>query len=83
MVEAVSERESVKASVLQSLDTVRVGLKERDSAENTHCGRCVRVLISLRIVQAVSKDCILASNTSSISITRLAAATSRPDKVVS
>ena len=35
-----------------------------------------------KLDQAVNKDAILATNTSSISITRIAAATKRPDKVV-
>ena len=52
VIEAVVEREDVKAAVFRELDGV------------------------------VSEGAVLASNTSSISITRLAAATGRPDRVI-
>mgnify|MGYP001271980281 CR=1 FL=1 len=42
----------------------------------------VKFAIFRELDQAVGEDCILASNTSSISITAIAAQTSRPDKVI-
>ena len=42
----------------------------------------VKLLIFKQIDEAAPKDCILASNTSSISITKIAAATKRPEKVI-
>jgi 3-hydroxybutyryl-CoA dehydrogenase len=42
----------------------------------------VKVKIFKAIDEAAPADCILASNTSSISITKIAAATSRPEKVI-
>ena len=42
----------------------------------------VKLSIFKQIDEAAPKDCILASNTSSISITKIAAATKRPEKVI-
>ncbi|HEX9602009.1 MAG TPA: 3-hydroxybutyryl-CoA dehydrogenase [Mariniflexile sp.] len=42
----------------------------------------LKLNIFKQLDEACAKDCILATNTSSISITHIAAATSRPDKVI-
>ncbi|MEN3324577.1 3-hydroxybutyryl-CoA dehydrogenase [Mariniflexile soesokkakense] len=42
----------------------------------------LKLNIFKQLDQACNEDCILATNTSSISITQIAAATSRPDKVI-
>lgn len=77
--------EEVKSSTLKNI-TLRnsmAGIKESDlvveaATENTE----LKLSIFKQIDEAAPAGCILASNTSSISITKIAAATSRPESVI-
>jgi 3-hydroxybutyryl-CoA dehydrogenase len=58
-------------------------LKEADIViEAVSENETLKMKIFRELDEITQKDCVLASNTSSIPITRLAAATSRPDKVI-
>lgn len=77
--------EEVKARALSSITTMTsfAGLKESQlvveaATENTE----LKLSIFKQIDEVAPEGCILASNTSSISITKIAAATRRPDHVI-
>jgi 3-hydroxybutyryl-CoA dehydrogenase len=77
--------EEVKASTLKNLILMNsmAGIKESDlvveaATENTE----LKLSIFKQIDEIAPQGCILASNTSSISITKIAAATSRPESVI-
>lgn len=77
--------EDMKASTLKNITlmTSMAGIKESDlvveaATENIE----LKLSIFKQIDEAAPEGCILASNTSSISITKIAAATSRPDSVI-
>jgi 3-hydroxybutyryl-CoA dehydrogenase len=77
--------EEQKASTLQQITTWTsfAGLKDADlvieaATENTE----LKLSIFKQMDEAAPAGCILATNTSSISITRIAAATKRPEKVI-
>jgi 3-hydroxybutyryl-CoA dehydrogenase len=82
--ELISEQD--KAATLSRLTTytdMKSGVAERElvveaATENVE----LKLKIFSDLDAASDADCILATNTSSISITQIAAATSRPDKVV-
>jgi 3-hydroxybutyryl-CoA dehydrogenase len=75
-----------KEKTLQNINTVtglEEGIKEADlvveaATENTE----LKLRIFKQMDQHAPAGCILASNTSSISITRIAAATNRPERVI-
>lgn len=77
--------EEVKARALSNITTMTsfAGLKESQlvveaATENTE----LKLSIFKQIDEVAPEGCILASNTSSISITKIAAATRRPDHVI-
>src|SRR5689334_13470315 len=77
--------EEIKASTLGNITLMNsmAGIKESDlvveaATENTD----LKLSIFKQIDEAAPAGCILASNTSSISITKIAAATSRPESVI-
>ncbi len=78
--------EEIKATSLKSIQTntsLAAGVKEADlvieaATENVD----LKLNIFKQIDEHASPDCILATNTSSISITKIAAVTSRPEKVI-
>jgi len=77
--------EEIKAQTLASISTMEsfAGLKESQlvveaATENTE----LKLSIFKQIDDLAPEGCILASNTSSISITRIAAVTKRPDQVI-
>jgi 3-hydroxybutyryl-CoA dehydrogenase len=77
--------EEVKANTLKNIKLMNsmAGIKDSDlvieaATENTE----LKLSIFKQIDEAAPAGCILASNTSSISITRIAAATSRPESVI-
>ena len=82
--EKISEAE--KTSTLENISTftrISEGVKETDlvveaATENVD----LKLKIFKQLDEACGKDTILASNTSSISITQIAAVTNRPDKVI-
>lgn len=68
---------------LSTLTTISEGVKEAElvieaATENID----LKLNIFKQLDEAAPAECILASNTSSISITKIAAATNRPDKVI-
>ena len=75
-----------KASTLQNIacfTSIELGVKEADLAiEAATENSAVKKTIFSTIDQYAPAACILASNTSSISIAQLASATQRPDKVI-
>ena len=78
--------EAVKDSTISNLKTfqnIREGVKGAElvveaATENTE----LKISIFKEVDAAADPNCILASNTSSISITKIASATSRPEKVI-
>jgi 3-hydroxybutyryl-CoA dehydrogenase len=77
--------EEIKASTLKNVITMTsmAGIKESQliveaATENTD----LKLSIFKQIDEAAPEGCILASNTSSISITKIAAVTSRPESVI-
>jgi 3-hydroxybutyryl-CoA dehydrogenase len=77
--------EEIKSSTLANITLMNsmAGIRESDlvveaATENTD----LKLSIFKQIDEAAPAGCILASNTSSISITKIAAATSRPESVV-
>jgi 3-hydroxybutyryl-CoA dehydrogenase len=77
--------EEVKASTLKNITLMNsmAGINESDlvveaATENTE----LKLSIFKQIDEVAPAGCILASNTSSISITKIAAATSRPESVI-
>lgn len=76
----------VMKSTLANLSTSTDLLKAVSDAQLVVEAATERVDLKLKIFQDLDKaapsDCILATNTSSISITKIAAITSRPDKVI-
>lgn len=78
--------EEIKNSTLQNIETVneiQKGVSDADlvveaATENID----LKLKIFSQLDQFAKPACILASNTSSISITKIAAATKRPDKVI-
>ena len=76
----------VKESALKNISTftsMEAGVKDAElvveaATENVE----LKLNIFSQLNEYTSKDCILASNTSSISITKIAAATSRPEQVI-
>jgi len=77
--------EEVKASTLKNITLMNsmAGIKDSDlvveaATENTD----LKLSIFKQIDEIAPQGCILASNTSSISITKIAAATSRPESVI-
>ncbi|MEQ9289723.1 MAG: 3-hydroxybutyryl-CoA dehydrogenase [Cyclobacteriaceae bacterium] len=78
--------EEVKQSTLSNISTftdITSGVQQADlvvEAATENLG--LKLDIFRQIDQASPDNCILASNTSSISITKIAAATQRPDKVI-
>jgi 3-hydroxybutyryl-CoA dehydrogenase len=77
--------EDIKASTLKNITlmTSMAGIKESNlvveaATENIE----LKLSIFKQIDEAAPEGCILASNTSSISLTKIAAATSRPDSVI-
>lgn len=68
---------------ITTINSIEEGVKNAEvvveaATENTE----LKLKIFQQIDKAAPADCILATNTSSISITKIAAATSRPDKVI-
>src|SRR5690348_7123566 len=77
--------EEIKAATLKNITLMNsmAGIKESDlvveaATENTD----LKLSIFKQIDEVAPAGCILASNTSSISITKIAAATSRPESVI-
>lgn len=78
--------EEIKNSTLQNIEAVneiRIGVSDADlvieaATENID----LKLKIFAQLDEFAKPGCILASNTSSISITKIAAATKRPDKVI-
>lgn len=78
--------EEIKNSTLQNIETVneiQKGVSDADlvveaATENID----LKLKIFSQLDQFAKPECILASNTSSISITKIAAVTKRPDKVI-
>ena len=78
--------EAVKDSTISNLKTfqnIREGVKGAElvveaATENTE----LKISIFKEVDAAADPNCILATNTSSISITKIASATSRPEKVI-
>jgi len=79
-------RKELKEETLQNITTAtsveegvkNAGLVVEAATENTD----LKLKIFSQIDQAAPADCILATNTSSISITKIAAVTRRPEKVI-
>lgn len=82
--EKISEED--KSSCLAKITTLtdlKEGVSSADLVVEAATERVdLKLNIFKQIDDAAPKDCILASNTSSISITKIAAATERPDKVI-
>lgn len=78
--------EEVKQSTLTNISTftdIPTGVQQADLVvEAATENLALKLDIFRQIDKASPVDCILASNTSSISITKIAAATQRPDKVI-
>lgn len=78
--------EEGKISSLQNITThtsIEEGVKEADLViEAATENEAIKVAIFKQIDEAAPANCILASNTSSISITKIAAATKRPQQVI-
>ena len=78
--------ETQKQSSLDNITTfsdLSSGVKDADLVvEAASENELLKLKIFKQLDEAVSSNCILASNTSSISITKIAAATSRPGKVI-
>jgi 3-hydroxybutyryl-CoA dehydrogenase len=85
-VEKGSISEEMKKKALQNITThtvIKSGIKDSGlvveaASENVD----IKLKIFRELDEVAEPDCILASNTSSISITRIAAVTKRPDKVI-
>jgi 3-hydroxybutyryl-CoA dehydrogenase len=75
-----------KAEILSNITietTISAGVKQADlvveaATENTE----LKLKIFKQLAESAPEDCILATNTSSISITKIAAVTNRPGKVI-
>ena len=82
--ERISEAD--KKATLDNITTytdMAVGVKNADLAVEAATENLdLKLKIFKQLDEATAKDTILATNTSSISITQIAAATSRPDKVI-
>lgn len=82
--EAISESQKQETlSRIQSFTSIEDGVKDCNlvveaATENVD----LKLKIFSQLDQLTSSDCILATNTSSISITKIGAATNRPDKVI-
>ncbi|NVK18791.1 MAG: 3-hydroxybutyryl-CoA dehydrogenase [Methylocystaceae bacterium] len=81
--EKISQEDRDKALGFIECSTEMAALKDADlvieaATENEE----VKKLIFKQVCDVVSADCLLASNTSSISITRLAASTDRPERFI-
>lgn len=80
---ATEQLKSQALSNIKSFSNIRDGLKDTEivveaATENTD----LKLKIFKEIDEHASLDCILATNTSSISITKIAAVTGRPHKVI-
>ncbi len=81
---SVTEEQKIKAlSNIKTFSSIDEGVKDAQlvveaATENTE----LKLKIFSQIDAAAPADCILATNTSSISITKIAAATKRPSKVI-
>lgn len=77
---------SVKEATLQNITThtsITVGVKNADLViEAATENEVVKLAIFKQLGEEAPPNCILATNTSSISITKIAAVTGRPDKVI-
>lgn len=86
MIAKASITEADKAATLANLATftsIAEGVKIADLAvEAASEDVDVKLKIFAQLEEATPSSCILASNTSSISITKIASATKRPDKVI-
>ena len=80
----ISEEQKAQAlSNIKTSSNIEEGVKQAElvveaATENTD----LKLKIFKQLDEAAPQDCILASNTSSISITRIAAVTKRPEKVI-
>ncbi|MEO1715154.1 MAG: 3-hydroxyacyl-CoA dehydrogenase NAD-binding domain-containing protein, partial [Bacteroidota bacterium] len=78
--------ESDKAATLARIQTstdLSAGVHDRDLVVEAATERVdLKLKIFEQLDQAAPADCILATNTSSISITRIAAVTKRPEQVI-
>lgn len=93
MIEAITENEEVKKNMFHQLDKASWQLVGTAGSFITACWRLglacsnaswpPRTRVPACLLQLTQVHAILASNTSSISITKLGAATSKPHRVVS
>ena len=86
MVKKEKITEALKQQTLENLDThthMQQGVQNADVViEAVSENFDLKTKIFSNLNEFTNKDCILASNTSSISITKIAAITDRPDKVI-
>ena len=82
--EKISEEDKTSClAKISCLTDLKQGVSDADLVVEAATERIdLKLNIFKQIDESAPKDCILASNTSSISITKIAAATGRPDKVI-